>query len=173
MIARLFPLIGTGSLIALVGLLGFKAHEASQTKIASPKIASTQNVLTPSASPTQLIQRPAVYYATITNRPVFAPSRRPYVPEIIAPKPVSMPAPESVEEAPKPAQQIEIAPPEVVLQGVIARDERTAALIGINGESPAWVGQGDQVAGWTLSDIGSDWIEISREARSIRVGMYK
>lgn len=169
MIVRLLPLIGTGSLIAIVALLGMKAAEVSQIKVTSPETTPKQNVPTASTHPTQITQRPAVYYAAITERPVFDPSRRPYVPEAVAPEPV----PEPVEEAPEPSQPKELPPPELTLQGIITRDERTAALIGINGEAPSWVAQGDPVADWTLNDIGNDWIEISRGARIIRVDMYK
>lgn len=169
MIARLFPLIGTGSLIAIVALLGMKAAEVSQIMITSPETALKQDVPTASASPTQVTQRPAVYYAAITERPVFDPSRRPYTPEAVASEPV----PEPVEEAPEPSQPQEVPPPELTLQGIITRDEQTAALIGINGETPSWIAQGDPVADWTLNNIGNDWIEISRDARIIRVDMYK
>lgn len=169
MIARLLPLIGTGILIAIVALLGMRAAEVSQIKITSPETVHERDVPTSSAPQTRATQRPAVYYAAITERPVFDPSRRPYVPVAVAPEPV----PEPVEEAPEPSQPKEVPPPELTLQGIITRDERTAALIGINGEVPSWVTQGDPVADWTLNDIGNDWIEISRDARIIRMDMYK
>lgn len=170
MITRLLPLCGTGILIAIVALLGIKAAEVSKIKLAYPEAAPAQDAPTTQAQSAKIIQRPDVYYAAITERPVFDPSRRPYVPKVAA----TETAPKPAVETPKPvAQAVETPPPEVNFQGIITRDERTAALIGLNGEAPAWVAQGDPIAGWTLSDIGNDWIEISRDARSIRVDMYK
>lgn len=170
MIARLLPLIGTGILIAITALLGIKAAEVSKRRPANSVATLTQDAPAPQTQTAHIAQRPDAYYAAITERPVFAPLRRPYVPKVAA----SEPAPKPAVEVPKPvAQAIEARPPEVTFQGIITRDERKAALIGLDGEAPAWVAQGDSIAGWTLSNIGNDWIEISRDARSIRVDMYK
>lgn len=170
MIARLLPLIGTGILAATVTLLGVKMAHLSKIKHVYSEATLTQATPTSPAQTTQVTQRPDAYYAAITERPVFSPLRRPYVPKVVTSAPISKP----VLVVSKPVvQAAEAPPPEVTFQGVITRDERTAALIGLNGEAPTWVVQGDAIAGWTLSNIGNDWIEISRAARSIRVDMYK
>ena len=169
MITRLFPWIGTGSLVALVAVLGLKAMDVWQTKPARPVAISVPDIAAPTATPDQLVQRPAVYYAAITERPLFEPSRRPYTPETKT----LPPEPEPVIETAKPDEPTEQPPPAITLQGIMAGDERNTALVGVNGGSPVWVSKGDPVADWTVSNIGNDWIEISRKSRSIQVDMYK
>lgn len=171
MIGRLLPLIGTGSLMVTVALLGQKAAETYQGQRAfvAETTMPTNKAPTNTLAPTQVAQRPVVYYAAITDRPLFEPTRRPFMREEAVPEFTAEP----VDEAPAPAAPTELPPPELTLQGVMTMDNNTVALIGINGDIPAWVSKGDTVSGWSLSKIGSDWVEISREARRIRVEMYK
>lgn len=171
MIKRLFPLIGTSSLLFAVAMLGWKMAEVYKTKPVFVSKTAVDAPQTPAMAATrvQVPQRPAIYYAAITDRPLFEPSRRPYTQEETAPEP----KPDPVVEAPTPTAPAELPPPELILQGVMTLNDNVAALIGINGETPEWVSKGDPVSDWTLSEVGSDWIEISRKARHIRVEMYK
>ena len=171
MIARLLPLVGTASLLAVLMLLGMQASKVYQTKLTHPEPAAPIDMPTEKSAPNLTAARPAVYYNAITQRPLFEPSRRPYVQKIEPPEPE--PTPESVVKTPEPAPEKETPPPGVLLQGVIADKERNAALISVNGQEPSWVTQGQDIQGWTLNAIGNDWIEISRQARIIRVDMYK
>ena len=171
MIKRLFPLIGTSSLLFVVAMLGWKMAEVYKAKPAFVSEMAVGAPQTPAmaAIRAQAPQRPAIYYAAITDRPLFEPSRRPYIQQEIAPEPT----PDPVAEAPTPTAPEELPPPELTLQGVMTLNDSVAALIGINGETPEWVSIGDPISDWTLSEVGSDWIEISRKARHIRVEMYK
>lgn len=171
MIARFLPLVGTGSLIALVTLLGVKTVEVSKLELVQPETAPKPNTATPETAQARVIQKPAAYYSAITDRPLFEPSRRPYVPETAVHAPE--PEPELVPKAPIIVAPQEIPAPTITLQGIMAGDEQNNALIGINGGAPTWVPQGGSVANWILTEVGNDWIEISRDARSIRVDLYK
>jgi len=172
MIRRLLPFIGTGSLLLLLVVLGRKAVEVyhAQPVIETiPEQVLEESVQTAQVRQLQITTRPAVYYAAITDRPLFEPGRRPYVEQAAAPEQM----PEPVAEPPAPVQATELPAPELSLQGVMMIDNNTVALIAINGGIPDWVSKGDPVDDWTLSEIGSDWVEISRDARRIRVEMYK
>ncbi|WP_457645940.1 hypothetical protein [Profundibacter sp.] len=171
MIARLLPLVGTSLLIALVAMLGLKVFQNIRTKPVQNTVSVPvpQNIPASSSATAPVTNRPAVYYAAITERPLFDPTRRPYAPEQVAVEPEV----DEVPKAPTPEPEQETPPPSISLQGIMTRDNKKAALIGINDGDSVWVLQGDPVADWTLSNIGNDWIEISRDARNIRVDMYK
>jgi hypothetical protein len=172
MISRLLPFIGTGGLLLLLAWLGVKAvevYQAQPTYVAIPELSPTEIEKTAPVTQLQVTTRPEVYYAAITDRPLFEPGRRPFIGKTTAPEQV----PEPVAEPPATAEPKELPPPVLSLQGVMTIDNNTVALIAINGSIPDWVSKGDPVSDWTLSEIGSDWVEISRKSRRIRVEMYK
>lgn len=172
MISRLLPLLGTASLIAVVAMLGAKALEVSRVELQQPATLETTQNSVPISDSAQIVTRPAIYYAAITDRPLFEPDRRPYVAEPQTPPPEPEPLAVPIIEEPEPVVQVEAPPPTLSLQGIMTRDNKNAALIGIDGADPEWMAQGEPISTWVLSEIGNDWIEISRDARRIRVDMY-
>ena len=108
--------------------------------------------------------RPAIYYEAITDRPLFAPDRRPFTPVIIAP------APPSSEPEPEPIPEL---PPELVLMGTMGTAQNPIALIEHDGASAEWAAVGTDFEGWALTDIGPDWIVISDGTTDLRLDMFQ
>lgn len=80
----------------------------------------------------------------IAARPLFSPSRRPFV------------APEE-EEAPAPAQSL----PEVQLIGVLMTEQQRAALVQhADGGDPSWVREGTRVGGWRVERIDESRVHL-------------
>jgi Tfp pilus assembly protein PilP len=80
----------------------------------------------------------------IAARPLFSPSRRPFV------------APEE-EEAPAPAQSL----PEVQLIGVLMTEQQRAALVqDAEGGDPSWVREGTTVGGWRVERIDESRVHL-------------
>ncbi|HHI70476.1 MAG TPA: hypothetical protein ENJ91_05690 [Rhodobacteraceae bacterium] len=172
MIARVLPFAGTAILGSAVVILGIKALDVFRVEptIETPVEDSFAGASESHRESQQaMARRPEVFYAAITERPLFDPSRRPFVLQETTPAPQD-PVPVAVEPE-KPPE--ELPPPQIVLQGVITKNDRNSALIGIDGKPSVWVSEGDFVDGWKINEIGSDWIEISQKARNLRVEMYK
>jgi hypothetical protein len=80
----------------------------------------------------------------IAARPLFSPSRRPFV------------APEE-EEAPAPAESL----PEVQLIGVLLTEQQRAALVqNTEGGDPSWVREGTAVGGWRVEKIEGSRVHL-------------
>ncbi len=97
-------------------------------------------------------------YADIIERPLFSPTRRPFVPD--------------TNEAPveAPVQAEPAVPLELI--GVLITTERRAALVQPQGESKAsWVREGERFAGWSIEAIEDGQIRIRSGARSELVAL--
>lgn len=80
----------------------------------------------------------------IAARPLFSPSRRPFV------------APEE-EEAPAPAQSL----PSVQLIGVLVTEQQRAALVQTaEGGDPSWVREGTTLGGWRVEKIEENRVHL-------------
>jgi hypothetical protein len=85
----------------------------------------------------------------IAARPLFSPSRRPFV------------APEE-EEAPAPAESL----PEVQLIGVLMTEQQRAALVQqTEGGDPSWVREGTAVGGWRVEKIEGSRVHLRAGGR--------
>lgn len=169
MLSRLLALIGTLSLVALAAAAVIWAAQVTQAEPPlpdPPAIAEADPGPRAADRQTRRTPRPAVYYEAITERPVFSPARRPVAPEETEAVVEEPPAPEP---APEPAAA---APPAIRLLGVIGTGNRRSALVSHQGAEPAWITVGTVIEGWTLAEIGPDWIEMVNSPQRFRVEMY-
>jgi hypothetical protein len=167
----LLPASGTLLLLALASALGFTLSRNAGMSAPSIPIPSDA-ALRPPAEATALDMpppRPDVYYAAITERPLFSPQRRP-TPEP-GQAPVAEPEPAAAAPAPEPVA-VELTRPDLRLLGTMTGGARSTALIAQAEGEPVWLAEGDAIGGWTLSAISADSVELSRDSGSFRVDLY-
>lgn len=136
--------------------------DVQQARQTSPDIASDTGASGTTSAPKQ---RSAIYYAAITDRPVFSQTRRPLDAKIDV---VAAP----VVEAPEPVPEPE-ALPTVTLLGLMGGTEKPRALLSVEGAAPLWLSVGQTTGPWTLSDAGSNWLEITADDQKIRLELFK
>lgn len=91
-------------------------------------------------------------FSDIARQTVFRPTRRP--PDPVAQKAPSAPVPVVAPALPKPL-------PAMTLLGIVVMPQRQTALIQIGGASKAMlIGQGDNVEGWSVAEIGGNRIVL-------------
>ncbi|NSX56914.1 hypothetical protein [Parasulfitobacter algicola] len=166
---RVIPYIGTLLLVVMAVVAGWLAFQTVAHDPPAPQSVNVginaqtadQNTLSLPSS------RPDVYYAAITERPLFEPGRRPFV--------IALETPDTTPQniAPQPQPQEWEEAPEIALLGVMQLSEQPSALLSINNQPPTWHMAGAIVAGWTLNEIENNWIELTRETRRLRVDMYQ
>jgi hypothetical protein len=83
----------------------------------------------------------------------------------------------AVEPAPVETREEEPAnlpPPPATLRllGVMSGTKAPSALLSVDDDTPAWVTQGDPIAGWYLSAIGPNWIELSLDGEVLHLELY-
>jgi hypothetical protein len=76
-------------------------------------------------------------------RPLFSPSRRPFVAD-------------EVEEAPEPVQAL----PSLQLIGVLVTEQQRAALMQHDGGDPSWVREGSDLGGWEIEKIEHSRVKV-------------
>jgi hypothetical protein len=96
--------------------------------------------------------------SAISQRPLFAPTRRPFEPEPPAPPPAQAPEPQA-------------PPPNVTLVGVVKDPRELQALLRL-GEKDFHVRIGDDLSGWTVSDIGARSLVLTLGARSVSLALF-
>lgn len=164
----LIRVLGTTCLVAIFMGLGNAALNERTQSDAEPQnavnneVQSEQSAASASAMPRK---RSDIYYTAITDRPLFAQSRRPMVPDDAEPVAVV-----PVEVPPEPE---DTALPSVALLGLMGGTDMRQALVAVEGNVPEWLSIGDKLGPWTLSDAGSDWLEISSDTQKIRLELYQ
>jgi hypothetical protein len=149
----------------LAGLLGALCLVliAAAWRIASLQPSLPQIAAQPPGTGAQATIEPISFaafesFAAATARPLFAATRRPYVPPpppLPPPQPVAAPAP------PPPPAPAAPPLPALTLVGVTFAEGQRFALVVVNGEPAARVvAQGRQLEGWTLSEIRPDRITL-------------
>jgi hypothetical protein len=110
--------------------------------------------------------RPPVYYAAITERPLFFSTRRP---EVTDPD-RTVPAPEPrLDDSAEPAP---LEAPQLILKGTLYTDGGWTALVSA-GDLPAeWLDVGSRLAGLTLTAVGPDWAEFASDALTLKLDLY-
>lgn len=167
----LLPYLGTG-LLGLAAVSEFSiALKTGSTQAALPELsAASTNQAAASESTLFLPQpRPEVYYRAITDRPLFAPTRRPFV---------EAPVEEVVEEAPveitEPAPEpVKPPPPKVALMGAMGGEDGMIALLKFNDDEDQWVSVGTNIGGWKLTTVTPTWVELTDGDTQIRVEMFE
>ncbi len=112
----------------------------------------------PSVLPTP---RPNVFYDAITDRPLFAPSRRPnMISEVL-----EIEEPEQVQEIRRPDN--------LVLSGVLDGTLSRSAFISVGGLEGEWFRTNDEIEGWAITDIGPDAITLTDGNDSFRLELFE
>ena len=170
---RIFPYLGT---VVLLATAAFSAKYALQTQqalsedvlLSSVEPTDVGSAQTSSSVPTAVSMprlRPDVYYEAITDRPIFAPTRRPFVPgqekveETV----------QSEEEQPQVARPL----PEFDLLGIMGSTDQPIALLKADSEPAEWYEIGESIDGWVLSEIDADWVEITDGNSNVRLEMFQ
>jgi hypothetical protein len=96
-------------------------------------------------------------------RPLFSPTRRDFVAEAA---PV-----EAVEAVATPVEETP-APPHVSLQGTRSIGGHQSALVAFDDQESNWVSVGDELSGWTVTDIGANRLVITRGSTRIESTLY-
>lgn len=171
MSVQLLPMVGTGLLAGLVAILAARAVDfgAGATPV-SPSIALANPVeIGPQTSPSEPVRtrgpRNAVFYAAITDRPLFAPTRRPVVAETDL-------EPQPVEEVVVPSDDVATVFPEFRFLGSMTTEAGALALIAAGEGAAEWLARDMEVQGWRLDAIGEDWVELSSGDRKTRLELF-
>lgn len=170
--ARLLPWAGSSLLLcASAGTLywatrtlqAFELPEIPPPAAASVPATDTET----DSSAWNTVRRPAVYYAAITDRPLFAPLRRP-----AAPDDGQVQALPQAEAAPTADLQAETVVPVFTLHGTMAMADTGSALIGADDQPPEWLSVGGSIAGFTLNTVGPDWAQLSSSKTELKLDLY-
>ena len=98
-----------------------------------------------SLEPTVFEPPPRETLDIITARPLFSPSRRPFV----------------AAQAPEAAPPTRDAPPPLELIGVLLTDKQRNALIRpLDGNGPRWLREGEAMAGWRVEAVGRSRVHL-------------
>ncbi|WP_284165975.1 hypothetical protein [Frigidibacter sp. SD6-1] len=165
--AQLMPFVGSALLLAttFAAAIAFAAQLKATKERQEPDVE--QQVVpkaSAAASPYQPTMRSDAYFNAIFERPLFSPTRRPD-------KPAANPQeiPETTEASPPEAP--ELGPDFRLLGTATFGDARTALLAAADGMS-TWVGDGQSMEGWTVKEIGNDWVLLGRDAERLRLEIY-
>lgn len=169
--AFLVSAAGSSALLGIVVLLGLgliNQYSQEDRQLASLTRSPTSDLsgAPDSSEAAQLPTRPQVYFAAITERPIFAPTRRPVQPSRddmpVQPAEVTVPEPEEAE-----------APLTVQLRGIRGHGDKYSVLLSNDGQTPEWVEVGAAIGRWKVSEIGSDWIIMKNGENSQRLELYQ
>lgn len=110
-------------------------------------------------------------FAETFERPLFTPTRRKFVPEPVAPKPVELAsAPVEQQSAPPQNAAPTVAPS---LMGISIHGGTAKVLLQIAGGNDAlWYGNGETVDGWTVSSIDKDQAVLERDGKVTQIRLY-
>ena len=169
--ASFLPFFGTGTLILSVALIGKQAVTivtTPQDDLNAKNSIKTELSFSEKSKIVFRKDRSDIYYSAITERPLFAPTRRPVsavdrtLPDTILENvaPVEASAPEALK------------PPQLALHGVMNSLDHLSALLSLNDSTPEWFSQGAVIQGWNLGAIGDDWVILTRNEHEHRVDMY-
>ena len=163
----LVPFVGTIGLAALCVFGVFMASLQIQDKtVAQPTPEQPQASNVARSSVSALPQaRPAVYYEATTQRPLFAPTRRPVM--------AIIDAVEAADPEPQEPQQVAATIPDMQLLGVLQNGRKNAAYIRIGDTEPVWLSEGEMSLGWTLAEITPDSIQLTRDDDRITLEMFE
>jgi hypothetical protein len=133
--------------LGIAGLAACVVLELTGTGIAPEVTAAAPATGLPEAppEPREFQPPPRREFNEISARPLFFPSRRPFVPP----------------DAPA-ATQAAVPPPiGVELIGVLLTEQERAALVQPQGEAEAhWLHEGQTVAGWSVEEIAADHVTL-------------
>jgi hypothetical protein len=102
-------------------------------------------------------------------RPIFTPTRRPFVPKVAeapAGEPAALPTPEPQSSASYDARQFS-------LRGILISGRTRRALIA-SPESPdgIWVGVGTEIMGWKVANVDQNGVKLEARGQSAEIKLY-
>lgn len=170
--ARLIPWTGSSLLLcATAGALYWAMRNLQSFEVPEIPPPAAATVPSPNAegdnSAWESVRRPAVYYAAITDRPLFAPMRRPTPPDSGQVEVLPQADAEPVADLPA-----EAVVPVLTLHGTMAMTDGGSALIGAEDQPPEWVAVGGNIAGFTLNTVGPDWAQLSSSKTELKLDLY-
>ena len=167
MIRAFVPFLGTIGLATLCAFgvftawLQMKDGTIAQSTSEQPLVSGVTR-----SSITALPQaRPAVYYEATTQRPLFAPTRRPVM--------AIIDAVEAADHEPREPHQVAATIPDMQLLGVLQNGRKNAAYIRIGDTEPVWLSEGEMSLGWTLAESTTDSIQLTRDDDRITLEMFE
>lgn len=175
MIERVLPLVGSATLALTLGGTLFLATQRTNDATAGAVIAPPASEATTMESNEIVlpVRRGKLYYAAITDRPLFTPSRRPHVvsstesekptPDIVEPEPVV----DAVVEV-----EIEEPMPDFRLLGVFAAGASRKALIAVGDNAPSWLEDGANIQGWNIGAVSTRGVTISKNGKTFDLEIY-
>lgn len=167
-LSGILPFLGTATLTGIAAALGTLAFQTTpaapdivptQTTDPVPQTTAQQNQTLPSA-------RPDVFYAAITERPLFAPTRRPV--DNATPAAVVTQAPEPAVTAP-----VLTPPTDLKLSGILGGGTNRSAFVAREDGSGEWLRVDTKIEGWTITEIGPEWIVLSAGDDTFRLELFK
>ena len=154
-------------LLALAATTGLKLYSALTTAPIRTGKALIFSELESSETNASVVRPEApeiVRFLSITERPLFSPTRRSQ--KIVEES-------SNIEEASSPQTVIQKKmPPRLSLFGIVGAGESSAVLLSIDGASPEWLQPGEQIGEWTLSSLGADWIELISGGEAMRMELF-
>lgn len=169
MISNVLSVIGT-TMLAMACFLSLQW--AGNTISKKPRLPKSDAVFQAPASTQQTSnyvrrKRPDIFYDAVVDRPIFSPTRRP------------LPLNEGVDIAtlepttPPPEKEQNAPPPPLRLLGVMGTDNIRQALIQIDTNEADWMVEGTNLTGWTISEIGPNWLDLKSKNETVRIEMYQ
>ena len=153
--ANRFPFLGSALLGTFAAMLVYVAVTQGRAgaSSATPIVAepATETALFQDRSFATPAPRPDVFYEAITERPLFAPARRPTADasRVSAPVPAVVP------------KQEPTIPVGWRLTGILGGDGNRSALIAAGGGEADWFREDDQIEGWTVRLITDSRVTLS------------
>ena len=166
------PYLGTGCLFVTVGIAGLGAYTAITKPLPAMPIQSDNGSSSSSIpDPKPHLRRTLSdkYYAAVTDRPLFTPSRRPLAQETRAIPLAEQKSQSEGEHALQPA--VPEAPP-FQLHGTLLTAVRPSALLSFPDSEPEWIQTGTKVQGWHLDAIGDGWVSLTRGEKTFKLELY-
>jgi hypothetical protein len=143
-------------LLACAGLGGIVALEMTEGLTLAPAVtAAAQPAADPPAvlEPREFRPPPEDQFEVIATRPLFSPSRRPYV------------APAEPEPDAPPSEPETVANPAQLVGVFLAEGRRAALLLPEVAGQASWVREGEEFAGWQVQRVEHDWVELRQGDR--------
>ena len=162
------PVIGTIFLVlAVAAILHLGGQAWSQLEEARPVRVTAESRdderrLTALSMPAA---RPEVYYASVLERPLFAPARR----ALSLDQDVNESIPDS--DPIDPVVSVAVPPPPR-LKGILAGTTSPSALLQSAEGAQSWVRPSESFGGWTLVEVGQTDVKISAENQTIILELY-
>ena len=152
-------------LIGGLGLLNFKLADAPVDISPIPVIDSlgTSETNAKDSSPESLVLRSLGEFSETTVRPLFSPTRRPVVAQVVPPE-----AETAAAESPAPEASASV-PSRLTLIGLMRVGDRDRALIRLEDAARgSWIEVGQEISGWRVSEIDDKGVVI-KDASSSQV----